>query len=154
PAVPVMVTVVDPTVAVPDAAKMTMLLVPVVVVVVGLKVAVTPVGNALVLNVMALAKPLRRVMVTVLVPLAPCATLTVVGLAARLKSGEPGTVNEIVTLCESVPLVPVTVMVEVVCAAVFETASVKTLLVPVVVVGFGLKLAVTPVGTPVVENVI
>ena len=71
PLVPVTVTVAEPTVAVLDAERVSTLLVPVVVVVAGLKLAVTPLGNPLVVNDTAPAKLLRRVMVMVLVPLAP-----------------------------------------------------------------------------------
>jgi len=71
PLAPVTVTVTEPTVAVLDAESVSTLLVPVVVVVAGLKLAVTPLGRPLAVNEMAPAKPLRRVMDIVLVPLAP-----------------------------------------------------------------------------------
>ena len=88
PPVPVTVTVTGPpTVAVLEAVSVSMLLVPVVLVVVGLKLAVTPLGKPLAVKVIALANPPIRVMVIVLVPLAPRTTDKLVGLAARLKSG-------------------------------------------------------------------
>ena len=71
PLVPVTVTVAEATVAVPDAESVSTLLAPVVVVVVGLKLAVTPLGRSLAVNETAPAKLLIRVMVMVLVPLAP-----------------------------------------------------------------------------------
>lgn len=71
PLVPVMVTVAAPKVAVLEAVSVNTLLVPVVVVVAGLKLAVIPVGKPLAVKVTALANPPVRVMVTVLVPLAP-----------------------------------------------------------------------------------
>ncbi len=71
PLVPVIVTVAAPTVAVLDAVRVRTELVPVVVVVAGLKLAVTPAGNPLALKVTALANPPVRVTVMVLVPLDP-----------------------------------------------------------------------------------
>ena len=71
PLVPVMVTVAAPEVALPDAASVSTLLVPLVVVVAGLELAVTPLGKPPGVNETAPANPLRRVIVTVLVPLAP-----------------------------------------------------------------------------------
>jgi hypothetical protein len=69
PLVPVMVTFVVPVVAVEDADRVSTVLVPVVLV--GLKLAVTPDGSALVVNATEPAKPPVRVIATVLVPLAP-----------------------------------------------------------------------------------
>ena len=69
PLVPVTVTFVVPVVAVEDADRVSTVLVPVVLV--GLNVAVTPDGSALFVNATEPAKPPVRVMVTVLVPLAP-----------------------------------------------------------------------------------
>src|SRR5215813_13467164 len=72
PPVPVTVTVTGPpTVAVLEAASVSTLLVPVVVVVAGLKLAVTPLGKPLAVKLIALANPLRRVIAIVLVPLRP-----------------------------------------------------------------------------------
>jgi len=87
PPVPVTVTVAAPRVAVEEAVSVSTLLVPVVVVVAGLKLAVTPAGNPLAVNATALAKPLVRVMVIVLVPLAPRVTVRLAGLADKLKFG-------------------------------------------------------------------
>jgi hypothetical protein len=155
PLVPVTVTVAVPAVAVADAVSVSTLLVPVVVVVAGLKLAVTPVGKPLAVNVTAPAKLLSRVMVSVLVPLAPWFTVRLVGLAASEKSGVAAlaTVRVIAAVWVSVPLVPVTVTVNMPTVAVLDAVSVSTLLVPVVVVVAGLKLAVTPVGRPLAVNV-
>jgi hypothetical protein len=71
PLVPVTVTVVEPAAAVLEAESVSTLLVPVVVVVAGLKLAVTPLGRPLAVNETAPVKPLRRVMAIVLVPLPP-----------------------------------------------------------------------------------
>jgi hypothetical protein len=67
--VPVTVTFAVPVVAAEDADRVNTVLVPVVLV--GLKLAVTPDGSVLVVNATEPAKPPVRVMVTVLVPLAP-----------------------------------------------------------------------------------
>ena len=79
-----------PKVAVLEAVKVRTLLFPVVVVVAGLKLAVTPVGNPLAVNATVLAKPFKRVIVIVLVPLALRATVKLAGLAEREKSGVAG----------------------------------------------------------------
>ena len=60
---------------------------------VGLKAAVTPVGNALVVNPTLLVNPLTRAMVIVLLPLAPRLIDTEVGLAEMVKSGGGGWVT-------------------------------------------------------------
>jgi hypothetical membrane protein len=130
-----------------DAVNVRTLLVPVVVVVAGLKLAVAPVGRPLTVKATAPANPPVRVMVIVLVPLAPCATDKLVGLAESEKSGAV-TVRLIVVVCVSPPPVPVTVTVAAPKVAVLEAVNVRTLLVPVVVVVAGLKLAVTPAGNP------
>jgi hypothetical protein len=141
PLVPVTVTVAAPKVAVLDAVNVRTLLVPVVVVVAGLKLAVAPVGRPLTVKATAPANPPVRVMVIVLVPLAPCATDKLVGLAESEKSGAV-TVRLIVVVCVSPPPVPVTVTVAAPKVAVLEAVNVRTLLVPVMVVVAGLKLAV------------
>src|SRR5262245_65958455 len=83
PPVPVTVTVAGPTVAALDADKVNELLVPVVEV--GLKLAVTPLGNPLALKATPPANPFRRVMVIALIPLAPRLTVRLVGLAEGVK---------------------------------------------------------------------
>jgi hypothetical protein len=148
PLVPVTVTFVIPVVAVADAASVNTVLAPVVLV--GLKVAVTPLGRVLVVKATAPAKPPVRVIVTVLVPLAPWLIDKLIGEAESEKSaGVIGvTVNAIVTVWLSDPLVPVTVTLVVPAAAVADAASVNTVLFPVALAG--LKLAVTPLGSALV----
>jgi len=68
PDVPVMVIVAGPVVAVPDAVSVRMLL---VVVLAGLKEAVTPAGRPFATRFTAPVKLLRPLTVTVLVPLLP-----------------------------------------------------------------------------------
>src|SRR5215510_9109422 len=85
PPVPVTVTVAGPRVAALDADKVNELLVPVVEV--GLKLAVTPLGNPLALKATPLVNPFRRVTVIALIPLAPRLTVRLVGLAESVKSG-------------------------------------------------------------------
>jgi hypothetical protein len=87
PPVPVIVTVAVPVVAVLEAAKVTVLA---AVVVAGLKVAVTPLGNPLALKATLLVKPPVEVTVTVLLPLAPVLTVKLAGLPDREKSGVGG----------------------------------------------------------------
>jgi len=78
-------TVAAPSVAVLDAVKVSVLLPPVVEL--GLKLAVTPVGNPLALKATLLVNPFRRVMVMALVPLAPRLIVRLEGLAESAKSG-------------------------------------------------------------------
>src|SRR2546422_597447 len=66
PPVPVTVTVAAPRVAALDAVKVSVLLVPVVEV--GLKLALTPLGNPLALKATLLVNPFTRLMVIVLAP--------------------------------------------------------------------------------------
>jgi hypothetical protein len=80
PEVPVMVTVAWPNAAVLEAVRVRVLL---VVALVGLKAAVTPVGRPLAERATDPAKLLMGVTVTVLVPAAPWTTLTLVGEAER-----------------------------------------------------------------------
>lgn len=75
--------------AVLDAESVRTVLVPLVVVVAGLKLAVTPDGNPPAVKETAPAKPLSRVNEIVLVPLAPWFTVKVAGLADNEKSGVP-----------------------------------------------------------------
>ena len=80
-----MVTVAGPRVAVVEAVKVTVLLVPVVEA--GLKLGVTPVGKPLALNATLLLKPPARVIVIALFAVEPRVTFTFVGLAESAKSG-------------------------------------------------------------------
>src|SRR5436305_13784826 len=123
-----MVTV--PTVAVLEAASVSVL---VLVVDVGLKFAVTPVGTPLALNATEPVNPPLGVTVMVLVPLAPWFTVTLAGIAESVKFGvavEP-TVSVTVVAWLSEPLVPVTATVVVPSVAQLAAAGVAVL-VPVV----------------------
>src|SRR6266853_2831884 len=88
--VPVTVTLVVPVVAVAEAVKVKVeVALPFAGGVTGLveKAAVTPLGSPLALSVVAELKPLRLVMVIVLVPLPPCVTVSDDGEAPMVKSG-------------------------------------------------------------------
>src|SRR5579862_2160444 len=90
PEVPVMVTVAVPVVAVDEAVRVSVEgVLPFAGGVTGFgeNAAVTPLGKPVALSVVAELKPLRLVMVTVLVPLPPCVTVTDDGDAPILKSG-------------------------------------------------------------------
>ncbi|HKE96601.1 MAG TPA: hypothetical protein VKB34_19990, partial [Povalibacter sp.] len=142
PDVPVIVTVAAPSVAVDDAVKVSVAAVPVVDV--GLKLAVTPLGNPLAVKAMLPVKPPVREIATEVVPDAPRSRLSVDGVDASVKSGVAAaeTVNEIDAAPESEPDVPVTVTGAVPSVAVLDAVNVNVALLPVVVAG--LKLAVTP----------
>src|ERR1700704_621865 len=90
PEVPVTVTLVVPVVAVAEAVKVEVAL-PFAGGVTGLgeKAAVTPLGRAEVLSVVAELKPFTLVTVMVLEALEPRATLTALGEAAIVKPGVP-----------------------------------------------------------------
>ncbi len=149
PEVPVIVTVAVPVAAVLVAVKVTTL-----VLVAGLteKDAVTPAGRPVAARVTDPVKPPTSVMVSVLVAVEPWLIVRVVGEGAIVKPGAALTVSAIVVVWESVPEVPVMVTVTgPPTVAVLAAVSVRTL--ELVVVGLGLKLAVTPVGNPVAARV-
>jgi len=144
PLTPVTVTVAVPIVAVLDAVKVRVL---VPVVEAGLKAAVTPVGSPLAVRATAPVNPPEGATVIVLLPVPPCATVTLAGLADNEKLGVLlVTVRTSVAVCVSVPLTPLTVTVAAPTAAVAEAVKVNVL--EPVVVEAGLKLAVTPLGRP------
>ena len=150
PETPLMVSVAAPTVAVEDAVSVRVeVTVPFAGGVTGLveKVAVTPLGNPLALNVVAELKPPVLVMVSVLVPLLPCVTLTEAGDAVTVKFGDDAafTVSETVVVAVKVPDVPVMVTVAVPVVAVLLAVRVRVLLE---VAGFVPNAAVTPLGKP------
>jgi hypothetical protein len=151
PPVPVTVIVAAPSAAALDTERVRTLLAPVAGFV--LKFAVTPAGNPLALNVTPPVKPPLRVTVIVLVPLAPRATVRLVGLAESAKSGVCAslTVRPTGVVRVRPPPVPVTVIVAAPSVAVLDTERVRTLLAPVA--GFVPKLAVTPPGNPLALNV-
>lgn len=149
PDVPVIVIVVVPASAVVPAVKVRTL---VEVAGFGLKEAVTPFGSAEVVKVTLPLKPPCGVMVIVLVsPAPPLATLTADGAAERLKLCTGAvTVRLMVVLPVVLPEMPETVTVTVPVAAVEVADKVSVL---VVEVGFVLNDAVTPLGKPEAERV-
>jgi len=88
PPVPVTVSVAAPRAAALDAVRVSVLLVPVVEA--GLKLAVTPLGNPLALKATLSGKPLIRVIVIALVPLALRLIVRLAGFAESVKSGGGG----------------------------------------------------------------
>jgi len=78
---------------------------------VGLKVPVAPVGKPVIERLTAELKLFRDVMVIVDVPELPCVIVSEFGEAEIEKSGLGVTVKLMLTLCFSVPLVPLTVSV-------------------------------------------
>jgi hypothetical protein len=149
PDVPVIVTGNDPTVAVALEVNVSVL-VPVAGFVPN--AAVVPVPIPVAENVTAPVNPPDGVIVTVVAPCDPRATLTVAGEADKLKSGDEVafTVRLTVAVCVRLPDVPVMVTVAVPVVAVELAVRVNVL---VVVAGFGLNAAVTPVGKPEADKV-
>jgi hypothetical protein len=142
PDVPVMVTVTDPVEAVLLAASVNML---VLVVPVGLKDAVTPLGRPVADKLTLLLKPPLGETVSVLVPLAPCMKLRLFGDAERVKLPAGFTRRVMVVWRVKLPDVPITDRGSVPIVAVPLAVSVNTLVLAVLV---GLKDAVTPLGRP------
>jgi len=140
--VPVMVTVAVPVVAVLLAVSVKAL---VLVALLGLNEAVTPLGRAEADRLTLALKPFCGVTVMVLVPLAPWVIAKELGLAEMVKFGGAETVRERVVVFDKLPEVPVTVRVKVPVAAVVEADSVNVL---ELVVLLGAKEAVTPPGRP------
>jgi hypothetical protein len=140
----VTVTVAAPVVAVLLAVSVNVL---VLVVLVGLKLAVTPLGRPEAERLTEPLKPLTGVTVMVLVPLAPRLMVTLAGEAESEKFGTATafTVRLMVVLRVKAPEVPVMVTVEVPVVAVPLAVNVTVLLVVVLP---GLKDAVTPLGRP------
>jgi hypothetical protein len=140
PLAPVTVTVAAPTVAVADAANVSVLA---PVVGLGLNVAVTPAGNVPTLRVTLPVKPLTGVTLTALVPDPPTTTLALAADSEKL-GWLPFTVRVILVVCVIVPLTPVIVTVAGPVAAEAEAVNVRVL---EEVAGFGLKAAVIPAGS-------
>src|SRR5262249_5696311 len=147
PPVPLTVTFTVPVVAALEAARVSVLLAPVVDG--GLKVAVTPLGNPVALSATLLVNPPVRVIVIVLAPLAPRLAVRFGAEGDSVKSARWGasTVRLRVGERETRPAEALLVRLTVPVAAVLEAASVRALLPPVV--EGGLKVAVTPLGNPV-----
>lgn len=152
PPVPVMVTVAAPVVAVLLAVRVRIEL-PLAgaVIEAGLKLAVTPEGKPVAESETAELNPPTTVVNTVAVLELPCATDKVVGETVRVKSGVAGalTLSEIVVVCVTLPPLAVIVMFTVPVVAVLEAVSVSVELpLPGAAKLVGLKLAVTPAGSP------
>jgi len=111
----------------------------------GLKAAVTPLGSPLALRVTTWSKVFAGLMVMVLTPLLPGATVKAAGAAASVKVPSGFTVRAMVVVAFRLPEVPVIVTVVFPVVAVPLAVRVRTL---VLVAGFGLKEAVTPFGSP------
>jgi hypothetical protein len=144
PEVPVMVTVAVPVVALLLAVSVKLL---VLVVLPGLKKAVTPLGSPEADRLTLPLKPFCAVTAIVVVPLAPCVIVMLLGEAEREKFGTGATltVSAIAVVLVKLPEVPVTVTVAVPVVAVVPAVSVKVL---VAVAGLGLNDAITPLGSP------
>jgi len=146
PEVPVMATVTVPGFAVGLAVRVRVL---VEVAGFGLKAAVTPDGSPEAASVTLPENPLTGSMVIVLVPLLLWRTVREFGKAERVKPWVT-TVRLIVVVLVNVPDVPVICTVTVPGAA---TALAVRVIVLVEEAGFGLKVAVTPLGSPEAERV-
>src|SRR5215475_6370684 len=142
-----MVTLTLPRVAMPPATRDTKL---VDVVLEGLKLAVTPEGSPDADRFTEPVKPFSGVTVMVLVLLRPRRMLRAAGDAESEKSGTTGafTVRVRVVVRVNVPETPVIVSIAVPVAAVLAAVSVSVLAEVVLV---GLKLAVTPDGSPLTD---
>ena len=125
PDVPVMVTVLVPTVAVALAVKVNVL---VPLVLAGLKDAVTPLGRPDAASETVPENPVAGFTVMVLVPVAPCVRLMVAGAAERVND-DAVTVRDSLAVLIMLPEVPVMVTVEVPAAAVEPAVRVSVLVV-------------------------
>jgi hypothetical protein len=116
-----------------------------------LKFTVTPAGAPLEVSVTAELNPFSVVVVTVEVPIVPCAALTSVPL--MVKSGGGVTVRLTVVVCIVPPLVPVMVIVYVPVAVLESTVNVAVEVpLPGAAIDAGLKPTVTPAGAPLAER--
>src|SRR5690349_22388269 len=131
-----------PGAAVPSTVKVNVLL---LVVVAGLKTAVTPLGSPEADRLTLPLKPFCAATVTVLVAVPPCRTVNAAGNADKPKVGTGVTVRAIVVVVTTFPDVPIMVTFTVPAAAVLPAVNVNVLVVVVLV---GRKTAVTPLGRP------
>ena len=147
PDVPVMVTVTVPAAAVLLAASVNVL---VLVALLGLNDAVTPLGSPEADRLTLPVKPFCGVTVMVLEPLPPCVIVRLFGEAESVKfaAGTGLTVRETMAVFDKLPDVPVMVTVTVPVAAVLLAVNVNELVLAVLV---GFKDAVTPLGSPVAD---
>jgi hypothetical protein len=148
PDVPVIVTVPAPAAAVLLAASVNVV---VLVVLLGLKEMVTPLGRPVAEKLTLPLKPFCGMTVIVLVPLAPCAIVRLVGDAesAKFATAIAFTVSETEVVFDKMPDVPVIVTEDMPVAAVPLAVSVNVL---PLVAPLGLKDAVTPIGRPVADK--
>jgi len=109
-----------------DAAALNVKVVEVAVVC-GLKEAVTPVGNPLTSRIGEAVNPLSGFTVMLLVPDVPCVIVRLAGDADRVKLGAALMVRPMLVEADNAPEVPVTVTVDVPCAAVGEAVSITKL---------------------------
>ena len=137
-----MVTLTVPVEAVLLAVSVNVL---VLVVLLGLNDAVTPLGRPDAAKLTVPLKPFCGVTVMVLVPLAPCVMLRLLGDAERVKVPAGLTVRVRLVELVKFPEVPVMVTVTVPADAVLLAVRVNVLVVAVLL---GLKDAVTPLGRP------
>ena len=107
--------------------------------------AVTPLGSPVALRVTFWSNPPAGTIAIVLVPLLPCATVTVSGEAVSLKLPNPSTVSLIVVIALWLPEAPIIVTVA---APFFAVALAVRVSVLVPLAGLGLNAAVTPLGKP------
>lgn len=142
PEVPVTVTVDVVSAAELAAVNVSVLA---LVVLAGLKAAVTPVGRPEALRATVPLNPYSGFTVMTLVAVAAGATLTLVGDAERVNVGGPVTVSVSLTALVRLPEVPVMVTLAEATAALLAAVNVTVLFVAVLA---GEKLAVTPVGSP------
>jgi hypothetical protein len=122
----------------------------VVLVLAGLKAAVTPVGSPPTVRLTAPVKPFTGVTVMVLFPDVPCVTLRLAGAAANVTPGAPFTVRPMATEAGDAPVVPITVTVAV--PGVDDAAALNVTMLVVAVVA-GLNETVMPPGSPVALRV-
>ena len=149
PEAPVMVTVAAPVIAVLLAVSVSVL-----VVVAGfvLNDAVTPLGKPDADKLTLPLKPFCGVTVIVLVPAVPCVIVKLLGddESVKFAAGARLTVRAIAVAFDKLPEVPVMVTVPAPVVAVLLAVSVRVL---VVVAGFVLNDAVTPLGKPEADKV-
>jgi hypothetical protein len=142
PEEPLIVNVTVPVFAVPVAVIVNVLA---AVAGFGLNDAVTPLGRPDADKVTVPLKPFCGVTVIVLAPPPPCTMLRLFGDAESVKFGGPVTARVIVAVFVKLPDVPVIVTGTVPMVAVLLAVNVSVL---VVVAGFGLNEAVTPLDSP------
>lgn len=121
--------------------------------VLGLKLAVAPLGRPLALSEIVCAAPLVTAVMMVAAPVAPWATVRLVGFTVTEKSfAAAGTVSVRVVLCVVLAPLPVMVTLYVPAGVAVPAVIVSMDDAPAVIV-LGLKPAVAPVGKPVAVSV-